>query len=940
MSADAITGQDGVFGLLDYSPMTSYGVVSAIYRDIDLYNMLASVPTDGCTVFKSSKNILYVDGTDSSDWLSYMNYLQLSNLKAQMNLNVETQLDMDNPVFIDIFGNIVTESGFVIIPAASNPTLCQTGTSDNCWNPYTVGFGSYCKNSGYDLDTANLPQGALAWLCSNITENIEETDADTITTSGGWFVQTREGRIQLKNTRLVSHGLIATINWATLNAHSDIIQEVFWNNAFYSKARKMYSIRICNMITEVLRGAPVEFIDYEKEGLTQVSDSSVGIVIAYALDKLMNSVISKSKDYVNSLVTMPNVAFMPYLKYVVYFGIKITLALFVVIFIFRLFINGVKNKFGIKASLSYIFTVVIVVSAVWILPNSVIWSYDQANSMLLSTEATDIALYDTLRRLEGQEIGITNVQQIDEDTELLVHVDTVRLNWLDILSKGILTNEYSSFTDLFDDAMKDTPYTNMPGIIHKGSKVYINVDSILDSTRVSYNRNTNRITNKVQVDTVSKVPVIGENGEADFSNQATYYSIYSYSSPYYVILDQLIANVNEYNESHDIQTFQSSVDSKGTVITYDVCAPYLMSDEFLVDVYDILGLTDALMLEYTLPKYTYIFGEDAKARMSRSSWYPDEELDEDTKQARVKEIYAYARSYVVDHKDVIRHMPDQQFLKVLAFACATKYNQVFHNPYANSIKLITVDNRDLIRFMTSDFKGIYENYAYTFGRSVFNTSGTVGVILAAVLSIVIMLTSVLKPILIIALFIIILINIMFRHILLDKPNQGVEGYFIGCALFMILNFFYAGLLKFCFFIANTDVTPIASMIICIVIQILYLLGLLVLIWTQISDWENGGFLKYMTAFGGVLAGFASNHSYNPQRDSDIPRSRYNSYNNYDAYSQYNTIDMRLHRDNEPQGVYLEEKPNKRRNRQSYDGERTLQEMYERDEERENSPYNR
>lgn len=929
LSADAITSKDGIFGLYDYSPMISYGIVSAIYRDIDTYNAVAMIPAESQIVFKSSKNILYVNNTSKSDWLAYMNYIQLSRLEYLMNQNVETQLDLNNPIFIDVFGNIVTESGYVIIPAASNATLVTTSAS-SVWNPYTIAFGLACKNDGLELDMDNLPADVVAWLCSNV-EEVETTDVDNSSafSSGGWFVKTRDNKIQLKNTRLVSHGLIATINWASLNSHSDVIQEVFWNNTLYTKAIYAYNTRVLNMVTEVMRGAPVEYIDYEKEGLEYSDGSSAGVVIAYALDKMMESVISKSKDYVNSLVTMPNLAIMPYLKYFVYFGIKITLALFVVIFLIRLFMNGVQNKFGFKAVMSYTFTVIIVASAIWVLPSSINWSYDQANSTLLSTEAADILLYATLRENEGQEIGITNVQEIDEDTELLMHVDTIPLNWMYILSKGILTNEYGSFTDLFDDMASETPYVGMPNVQIKGTKVYISASDILDSTRVSYNRSSNYITNKMLI----------KQSEAGTGNNL--YAVYSFNSPYYVILDQLIANINEYNDTHDVQTFQASVNSKGTVITYDVSAPYFMSDEFLVDGYDILGLTDALQLNYTLPKYTYIFDQSNKAAMRQSAWFPDENLSEETKQERVSEVYSYIRAFVTEHADVIRHMPDQEFIKIVAFAAAVKYNQVFHVPYANSIKLINVDNRDLIRFMTANFSKIYKNYSYTFGRSVYNTSGTVGVILAAVLCVIIMLTSVLKPILIAILFIIIIINIMFRQILLNKPNQGVEGYFIGCALFMIINFIYAGLLKFCFYISNTDATPIAAMLICIVVQILYLLGLIALIYTQVSDWKNSGFLKYATAFGGVVAAFgASKFRYDPVRDNPYyyDRRRYN-YNDYDEYDDLGTVSIR-NRNSEPQAVYVEDKPVKRGNRTTWDGRRSLNDMRERDEEREDSPHRR
>ena len=965
LSADAITKDDGVFYLYDYSPMVSYGVISAIYRDVEIFNAVSSVSSEECIVFKSSKNILYAPNTNKTDWVAYMNYLQLANLEKQMSMNVETQLDLDSPIFIDLFGNIVTESGYVVIPAASNPTLSVKGDQLN-WNPYTMGFGTLLSNGAANIDPTEIPTIVSDWLCSNggsITTEIngEEIKAENVKTlgsgaQGGWFIINRNNNIQLKNVQLVSNGVRAYVNWSALNTHADAVQQVFWNNAYYSKAMKMYSSRIVNMVVEVLRGAPVEYIDYEKEGIKPVSDSSIGIVVAYALDNIIRTVSSKSKDYINSLVTMPNMAFMPYLKYVIYFGVKITIALLIVVFLIRLFMNGVKNKFGFKNVLEFVFTTIVVVSAIYILPNSIIWSYDKANSVLLNSEAADILLYSQLRDNEGQEIGITEVKPIDENTQLLMQIDTVSPSWSQILGTALLGGEYNSFTELFDDAMKDTPYYNMPGVTNKGTAVYIDANTILNSTRVSYNRKNNMLTNKVMVDTGTYIKpsrVTNENTTnnseesgvesteriaTEFKEESPeggyydtdYYSIYSFTSPYYVILDQLIANINEYNSSHDIQTYTAGITSKGGVITYDVIAPYLTSDEFQVDGYDILGLTDALQCEVTLPKYAYIFDEKEKAAMEMSAWYPDPEMSEETKHDRINEIYEYTRAYVANHYSVLKHLPDQTLIKVIAFVASVEYNKVFHCQYANSIKLINVDNRDFMRFMTANFDGIYKNYAYTFGRSVLNTSGTAGVILSAILSVIILISSVLKPVLTMILFVIIIINICFRHILLDKPNKGVEGYFIGCALFMILNFTYAGLLKVSFLVANTDVTPITSMVLCIVIQILYLLGLVFLIYTQISDWKNSGYMHYAKGMGYILAATGRSGS---NTFADINK-RTNNYND----EQPNTLDMRLHKPKDAVEVYVTDKPKSRGNRTTFNGRRTISQMHERDEERESSPY--
>lgn len=994
LSADALTGQDSVFTLYNYTPITSYAVVSAIYRDVDIYNELASASKQTRIVFESSKNILYAEGTTNKNWISYLNYIQLSNLQNQMNMNVETQLDLESPIFIDIFGNIVTESGFVIIPAASNATLCG-----DAWTPYTIAFGTYMSAGGNEVLAEDLPKDVFEWLTAQNIEEFygdeaeEEEEEETVEslsldsmgagTKGGWFVYTRDGKLQLKNVYLDSWGLSTLVNWSTLNANSNVIQEVFWNNAFFNKAIKMYNSRTINMVTEVLRGAPIENIDYVEEGISGTRSGEAGIVIAYALDELLNTLSSEDSDFVNSMTTMPNPAFSRYLKYVIYFGIKIILALSILVFLIYLFKSGVKNRLGFKEVLKLAITVVVVISAIYILPNSITWSYDSANANLLSEEAEEILLYSSMREAEGQQIGITEVSKIDEQTQLLVQVDKVTPSWSKILGNALLSNEYESFVDLFDDALSETPYYGMAGVVQKGSNVYIDVQSIMDSTSIAYNKTTNTLYNKnvirdeqqyySQKAVYATEDIENEDGEiihekgdylgytegsagtgnTDVDNptkegdgfvRQDYYAVYSFTSPYYVILDSLIANINEYNQTHNIQTYTATIDSKGNVMTYDVATPYLTSDEFLTEGYDILGLTDALMLESTLPKFAYIFDEEDKAKIKESAWYPAE-LDEETIQVRIGDLYNYARSFIIDHKEVLRHVPDEMLVKVLAFACSIEYNKLFKCPYGDSIALITVDNRDIMRFMLSDFKGVYSNVSYSFGRYVYQTSGTVGVILAAILLVVILITTVIKPALIWILFIIIIINVIFRHMLFNKPNQGVEGYFTGCALFIAVNYLYAALLKVCFVVADSNLSAVTAMLMCILVQVSYLLVLGWLLYVQVKDWRDGGWNK----FGPSIVAIGDYGRRMINRGYGYGRSR-RSRNYHDPYyddryyrrNSRHELDGLIHGPNdEPQAVYMDERGRRgRRNRTYYNGPLSLEEMRQRDEERESSPYRR
>lgn len=962
LSADSIVGDNSVFDLYQYSALLGYGVVSAIYRDTQMFNTVMASTTSDTTVLRSSKNIIMTEDSTYKDWMSYFNYLMLGNLEKQMNVNVDSLLDLNAPIFIDLFGNIVTESGYVIIPAAANPTLCGLN-----WNPYCVGFASYLNNLNEVILTTDCTPQFLTWITGTdyktvesasiegetaveVVDKIDNVNLDNYSGTGGWFIVDKHGRVILKDVELTSNGLTSIVSWSTLNAHSDIILRIFWSNAYYNKAMHIYNAKMIMLTTEVLRGAPVETIDYETEGLTNVAKGDAGIVIAYALDNIFEAITSRGADYVNSMLTMPNLALQPYLKYIIYFGIKICVLIMVLLLMFRLFRSGVNGNVGFKAVISFVFTTVIVASAIYILPSSIRWSYDNANAKLLSTEACDIVLYDAMRSSEGQQIGITNVEAIEECTELYMEVGKVHVNWQNVLTKGILSNEYTSFQDIFDDAMKEDPMANQWGVTNKGSSLYMSTRDIYNSTRIIYNSNTNTLSNKLY--TTGNIAATGTNAGSGNSEEVDSYSqrdtgaaVYSFVSPYYAFLDMIVADINNYNQTHDIKSYNFSADKYGGVITYDVASPYLLSDEFLYDGYDILGLYQIMRTQQQKPSNVYIFTAEDIARMSMSEWY-DLDLTEEMKVQKIEQVYDYARSFVSDHRAVLKHIPDSMFIKALAFACAVKYNQVFSAPHADSVKMIQVDNRDIMRFMLGDFYTVYSNYPYSFGRFVYKSAGTAGVLLSLILSVIILVSNVIKPVLIAVMFVLIILNICFRELLLNKPNRGVEGYFIGCGLFVIINLLYALLLKLAMIFANTGYPVVLAIVVAIIVQLLYMAALMFLIWVQLSEWKDlgygkmhtmmmqiGGFInrsRYGRGYGGYGGygsyggyggyGYNTNYGYGYQRRGFGRRSGYDQGENP-------VIDVQVSRQEEIRRRRVNEM-------------RTVDDMYARDEERYNNAFRR
>ena len=151
----------------------------------------------------------------------------------------------------------------------------------------------------------------------------------------------------------------------------------------------------------------------------------------------------------------------------------------------------------------------------------------------------------------------------------------------------------------------------------------------------------------------------------------------------------------------------------------------------------------------------------------------------------------------------------------------------------------------------------------------------------------------------------------------------------------VLTLFTLELLR-CFSLADSNLSSIAAMVLCIVVQILYLVAIGWLIYTQISDWKNGGYRHYAYGVNMLSNMFMRNDRGTGRRRLDGTRTHAPA----SPIGGRSTADVTTHPSDEPQGVYITQRRNQRRNRTTYNGPLTLDEMRERDEERESSLYRR
>ena len=894
LTQDDIIGENSALDDYEYSVRQSYAVVSAIYRSASLYNeTLKSIVSDNA-IFKSSKSICYTPGTGKRDWLALYNYYMLANLEEQMKNDAASTLDLDAPIFCDIFGNIITESGLVIIPAAANATLCGEK-----WNPYTIGWSEYYNNGnrikggqfsddvyswllGYDYSQSEVDENGQIILSS--TERVKEA-------GGGYFELDRSGDLILRTTSLTSNGLSAIIQWDTLNKNSTIIQQLFFNNAYFDKGKDLYGLNIVNLVVETLRGAPIEHIDYMFEGLDgNMNISKYGVYMAYKLEELTDSLVSGTNGNEiggNSIVTMPNLAFMSGVEYIVLYAFKIVFAVCVVGFAISLYMDSVVNSLGIKSVGKFVITLLCVIAALTLVPNLMNWSYYKANKDILSSEVGYIMMLNYCKEFDGSEIGITSVKTPETQTELYLKVDDISVDWWDILDDVLFKNTFQTVSELYADQMDNNAMQGLPGVKTKGDGLYIDIQDVYNSTNLNYLPSTNVLKNTVY-GSGSKL------GSVD--------TVASFTVPYYVILEQLVANINEYNVQRDITAYSYSVGANGSVLTYDIIAPYLKSNEFLSDGYDIMGLDRVLNLDNHRLCYNFAFNQSDIEQMKLPQWYPTEMYTENMRAESVNRIYDKARTYVAENAELIGKVPDEVFLKVMAMQMAIEFNREFNAPYGRSIEIMNIDTRDLARFMVSDRASMYKYFSYGYARYTYEEAGSLGVIFAGMFIAVLWITSFVKPMLIIFIIGIFTINVVFRKLLFRKESKAFEGYLIGCACLCLVNYAYAGMLKVSLNIANTGLGSITALACALIIQIVYIATLIGIAKIVVKDWQNNGYGEFLNIGSGIIANV--NHTNRMIVDKLVSRSNH-AYADTSSSRRYSggdvdieTIDDMLDRDAE------------------------------------------
>lgn len=819
----------------EYSPMQSFAVVSSIYRDKSLFKIVQKQGTYRKPVFVSSPNLAGVVGSDISEFNSIYNYSLLKNITNSAGIDYEIALDLDSPVYIDIYGNILTASGIVVIPAASNATLHKS----NGFSLYNAGF---LTTYG---DVYKIPASL---------ENSEEF-APT-------FFYESDGVYELSDK--VIDGLYFDFN-ALPYASSKTLYTL--RNLYLSNLNNSldFEPRV-NLITEVLRGAPIENIDTYKEGLSQNKDASgMSTYMAYNLDELSDEILPNLAG--NTLVYFPNLAFIDGVEYIVVFVFKAVFILLFFILFIQIYGDVIEGKIGLKTVTRFIATVLVSTAAVWLVPKLIETSYYLPNKYLLKDHMETLMILNAEKDLDGKEVSIIDVREPQSSTKFYIKLDDTGVSWVNVLDDVLFKDVFTTIDEAYEQEFKENLLANQAGVLRKSDGLYMDVDGIFSSSSIMFNKNQ-----KFIYQSVHDTPTA------------------SYALPYYVILDKLIGNVNFYNNNNNIMSYTTKIMGQGKVATLGLIEPYLTSIDFMDNDDDILGMGRIYSVD-SGSLYDLSFDEEELESMKQSMWYRDSLInDPDDLLNKLERLNRKARQYVVDNRSVLGKISDETFLKSMAMSLSLEYNSIFRTAGPTSLEIFEVDNRDLIRLFTAKRDKVLEFSSTSFARFIYEVGSTLTIIFAAILCVVVFISSIARPLVMLIMLLSLVASLIIHKMILRKENHAIKGYAVSIGLICCVNIIYSLILFVSNFIPKIGVNPTGSVIAQIAIQVAYMFFLLKITEIVLRDWRNMGYHKYMSIVADKVSVTAKSAIINIANATVIENNTEQRGNGYNSFYQRDNVD--------------------------------------------------
>lgn len=833
-----------------YTPMVSLAYVSCLYRDSNLYTLANTVETNN-PVFMASDDLCGIK--EANQWYrnSLLNYALLKNLKGNAQVDYTYVVDLDCPVYMDVFGNILTESGTVVIPAACNATLHMGSYKDN---NFAVGlYSCYGKEYKVPIDTQGAYSVLYPYFTPDLNADYFTVNAITININGDsvrldkinqYSENVKNGVIELYKAYTSGNGVLTRLNW-------------------------MAMVKIAN---EVMRGAPLEKIDKSKENLyTASTRNKSATVAAVKLESLLESLKGQNS---NTLLCIPDFTRMDNMEVWVALLIKLMMVATAAVVIISIYRDGVSGKLGLRTFFNSMMAIALSVSCIVVVPSVFQLTYYAANKFALHNESMRILMVNEEKRQCGVEIGMTGTDVVASNGDFSIQLDWIDVPWYEELENILYKSTLDNLQETKLKAYRESTIYNNTDVDLFNDGVYVNTDNLFDSVSIDYTFN----------DTTS-----GTKGLYLYANDSQQTA--SFYSPYYVFLRILTANVNEYNQWRgaygdvyssydeasmaasndesvilDVNTYTTKYVSGNRLKTVGLCYDYFTSDTFMeedVDImrlYQIYGATEADRSEASAGggsvNFNVVLSNKESETFDRALLFSDEDLESfrtsmwynnltvQEMEQRVQVMDSYAKDFIATNSDLLNKVTDETFIKVMSLNMAIKYNQLFGVPCANALEIYNLDSTDLIRLCIAKPDEAVMSSPMSYSRFVFNSGGEASVYAGAILSVIMWLGAFIKPLCTVVVFLSVFLSIFVFRVCLRKPSANLWGYLVTVLLLCATNILHALLLKLGVSLPSFGLSSLGCIIFLIVGQVVYLLVLAYVTGVSLKDWSNLGASEY------------------------------------------------------------------------------------------------
>lgn len=824
---------DGVLNSNVISRMTNmntlpnewYGVSILLdtYSNIPLLEKVSG--SSNKPIYRSAPNLkeaAYFDAT--------FNNLYLRNISNMYPVRYDMVNDLDQPVFVDIFGNIVSYSGYVIVPFAANATLhSKVPLLNNAF------LSSYGKEQYIEMKYETVQKETFPFINDTIFDLSSERALNSLQDYSAFgtaldlqqniLIPDEQSKTYILNPIQIDSD-VGQLNLSRINTTGSNSTKVLYNimlhaytseteNSLWSPDSAFINMKAdLSNVYQVLRGAPISDIDIVKEGLgTSYLYDQTAISQGIKFEELHDQIESVTT---NGLITVPDLSTNVATEQVMYLIFKVLVIGIIVYLSIHIFTSAIRQTLNFYSGVKMVVGSLLIIAIILNVGNLHKWTYYYLNRLLLQTEAKEVVLLNSEKALNNSAIGISKIKTNNIESNISLKVAEVPVDKTEFIKSLLNAGSASDLTEFYETYYKSSPEASVDDYTLRGDTLYYSVDDLFKSSMIHTDVNTHKLSQYT----------VGEPAIA-------------FRLPYYAILDYLLYQVNSYNEILDSYQYSlvsvgDGYRSQGLVERYFNGNGFLLSRKSILEENELIPHNlDPEIKEFALYDRAGVYNiyskQDLDNRdifqnkelMKNSVWYADS-IDDETLHQLAAYLDTVAIKWVEQNKSVLGRFTDETILKSLALELSLAYNRFLNVDGPKYYEIDSIDTSDVLRLALVPNNEIISSSVYSYPRLVLQYTGTIGIILASFLDILLLILSFLKPLSVIASIVMLLIGLVIRRLILGKNNNAIFGALKYFVLVGIVNISYCFSIKI--LVALPDAIPsLVTLILLLIFSIMYVI---------------------------------------------------------------------------------------------------------------------